>query len=240
MLRVGICDDEQGVREALSLMLTVLSDREEMALKIYEFSSGEGVVKWLMNHPGELDLLFLDIDMRGMDGITTGKEIRKTDMGLSIAYLTGHPEQVFQGYAVGALDYLIKPLEKDKLREVLKRAMVALQLTEKDTYTVRNAEGLYRIPKREIRYVYSDRRLVTVETNRRSYTFYGKLGEVEQDLGNGFVRIHKRYLVRAQAVDQVESGQVKLGEVTLPISRTHRQAAMQGFARTLLNKEAGR
>lgn len=236
MLRIGICDDEREAREALHLMLDVIFDREDMALQIYEFSSGEGVVGWLEGHAGELDLLFLDIDMRGMDGIETGMAIRKIDGRLSIAFLTGHPEQVFRGYSVGALDYIMKPLEKEKLREVLGRAMLALQYGERDAYTIRNSEGMYRIPLKEIRYVHSDRRLVTVETARRGYTFYAKLDDVGQELGGDFIRIHQRYLVRAQAVDQVEGDRVKLGELTLPISRTHRQAAMQGFARTLLGK----
>ena len=74
-------------------------------------------------------------------------------------------------------------------------------------------------------------------TNMREYLFYAKLDEVERSSGDGFVRIHQRYLVRAQAVERMESGQVFIGGTALPVSRERRAAALAALARSSLEEE---
>ena len=93
---------------------------------------------------------------------------------------------VFDGYAVGAMDYLVKPIKEDKLSQMLARARKLLECRRPQTFVVQNSEGLYRIAKKEILYLYSDKRLVKVFTEAREYSFYGKLDEAEASLGPRF------------------------------------------------------
>ena len=77
---------------------------------------------------------------------------------------------------------------------------------------------------------------MTCVTAARTYVFYGKLDQVEQEVGAGFIRIHQRYLVRAEAVDQVEGSHVFLGDETLPVSRACREAALTALVRAALEE----
>lgn len=239
MLRIGICDDEAGARSALSNAIRSLLEPDGEELFIYEFSSGEGALGWLNKHTGELDLLFLDIEMNGISGMDTARRIRETDSRLLLVFVTGYADFVFDGYAVSALDYIMKPAQTDQLAAVMRRVYGALQMQSPDMFILRNADGIYRLPKSDILYFYSDRRLVTAVTRDKEYSFYGKLDEVEQGIGNGFVRTHQRYLVRGATVDHIEGSNVFIQGTALPISRANRQSAMLALARAMLGTEGG-
>lgn len=239
MLHIGICDDEEPVRQALQLTLTKLLRESASAPAFYAFSSGEGVIGWLSKHEGELDILFLDIEMHGINGMETARLVREQAPGLVLCFVTGYADYVFDGYSVGALGYLLKPVSEQKLRRVLERAMGALHLKAPQTYTVKNAQGIYRVPKENILYFYSERRQVRLVTANREIAFYAKLDSVQDEVGDSFVRIHQRYLVRADAVEKVEGGGVALAGQKLPISRACRQDAMAAFVRAMLRSGGG-
>ncbi len=228
MLRIGICDDAIESRFALRSALERLSS----GCICYEFSSGEGVLSWLQKHPDTLNLLFLDIEMNGISGMETARQIRALQIHIPIVFLTGYADYVFDGYSVGAFDYLMKPLKTDKLAQVLTR--VQEQQEQITAFVVQNHEGIYRIPFPDIRYFFSDRRLIHLITVHTEYTFYDKLNRVEECLPDEFIRIHQRYLVRIGAIDRIENQAVFLGSIRLPISRANRQSVLESCARGLL------
>ena len=119
MLRIAICDDETDARDALRFQLEkiLIEDAEEI---VYEFSSGTNAASWLANHPGEIDLLFLDVEMKGLNGMETAEKIRTFDEQILIVFVTGYSDYVFDGYLVGALDYLMKPVTEEKLRQLFR------------------------------------------------------------------------------------------------------------------------
>ncbi len=234
MLRIAICDDVYDARTALRSALERALDRRRTEGKFFEFSSGEGLLRWLESHAGELDLVFLDVEMGELNGMETARRLRAADEGLQLVFVTGYSDYVFDGYSVGALGYLMKPAKPEQLSALLDRCMEALCREGEQAFLCRSGDTAYRIPKRNILYFYSDRRRVTCVTAGRSYTFYGRLDEVERDAGKGFVRIHQRYLVRAAAVDRVEGGEVWVDGTALPVSRAYRQAALTSLTRSML------
>ncbi len=88
MLRIALCDDEWEVREAFRLQLekVLIEGSEEI---VYEFSSGTNAVSWLRKHPGEVDLLFLDIEMKGLSGMETAKNCGNLTIRLLLCLLRG-------------------------------------------------------------------------------------------------------------------------------------------------------
>lgn len=249
MLRIAICDDEVRAREALYLGLDkILQEGEEV---VYEFSSGNAAVKWFEKHTGEIDLLFLDVEMDGMNGMETAQNIRTFDRELKIVFVTGYADYVFDGYGVGALDYLMKPVDNEKLRSVIRRIR-EIQFREREaTYMLKNADGTYRFKLRDILYFYSDKRQVVLVCElptgeQKEYAFYQKLSQVEEELelhkgennGNSFVRIHQRYLVNAARVEHIGASSVVTGGKELPMSRALKEHAMQKIARAMLEVRA--
>lgn len=235
MLRIGICDDEKEMRFALRVKLERLLETRNIDSEIFEFSLGDRLLLWYSKHLGALDLVFLDIEMEGSDGMETARMLRGADGNLQIVFITGHPDYVFDGYSVNALGYLLKPPSSDALNDILTRALTALQLNAEEVYLCRNSEGTYRLPKISILFFTSDKRQVTCRTISASYTFYGKLDDVESEIGFGFIRIHKRHLVNASAIERMTSNSVLVAGTTLPISRTYQKEAMHRLTRTLLD-----
>lgn len=237
MLRIGICDDLADARFVLRSLLERILEKRKVQGQFFEFSSGETLLHWYDRHAGELDILFLDMELHELDGMETARRLRASDTGLQIVFVTGYAEHVFDGYSVGALGYLLKPTRQEQLEAVLERAQAALYRDLDRAYICRNGDTYYRIPIANILYFASDRRQVQCVTQGRTYTFYAKLDAVAAEVGAEFIRVHQRYLVRAGAVDRMESGEVFLrnGE-RLPVSRSCQQSALLALARAELER----
>ncbi|MBD5449216.1 MAG: response regulator transcription factor [Lachnospiraceae bacterium] len=233
MLRIAICDDETEARDALRIQLeqVLIEETEEI---VYEFSSGVNAASWLEKHPGEIDLLFLDVEMKGLNGMETAEKIRTFNNDLIIVFVTGYSDYVFEGYRVGALDYLIKPVSIQRLIELLHRVRAKLAREESQTFTIKNIDGTWRFKLCDILYFYSDKRKVTLVTRKDEYPFYAKLDEIEAQLASHFVRIHQRYLINPAAVDYLRNDSVMLGDTELPCSRRYKEAAIARIARAMI------
>ena len=156
MLRIALCDDEQEARDSLRFQLekAIYEGDEEI---VYEFTSGETALRWLKKHPGEIDLLFLDVEMKDINGMKTA----------------GYSEYVFDGYRTGALDYVLKPAEEEQIRHILSRAREHFFLKKEKNFVFQNQDGTFRMPLDKILYFYSDRRQVGVVTENEEYFFMG-------------------------------------------------------------------
>jgi len=234
MLRIGICDDMSDMRFLLRYKLERILEARAIESELFEFSSGDRLLGWFSRHAGELDFIFLDIEMEGSNGMETARYLRSMDKNLQLAFVTAHPDYVFDGYSVGALGYLMKPVTDQQLEDTLTRAMAALYLNAEEMFLCRSNGRLYRIPKASIKYFYSEKRLTTCVANVRNYTFYARLDEVAEEVGNKFVRIHQRYLVNPSAVKRIHVNEVLIDGNTLPISRAYQENAMLTLTRAML------
>lgn len=237
MLRIGICDDLADARLVLRSALERILENRKIQGQFFEFSSGETLLRWYDHHAGELDIIFLDMELHELDGMETARRLRAADSVLQLVFVTGYAEYVFDGYSVGALGYLLKPPKSEQLEAVLDRAQAALYRELDRAYICRKGDTHYRVPFSNILYFASDRRQVQCVTEGRAYTFYGKLDAVAAEVGTEFVRVHQRYLVRAGAVDRMEGSELVLctGE-RLPVSRSCQQSALLALARAELEE----
>ena len=235
MLRIGICDDLADARLVLRSALERILETRKIQGQFFEFSSGETLLRWYDHHAGELDVVFLDMELHELDGMETARRLRASDAGLQLVFVTGYADYVFDGYSVGALGYLMKPPRQEQLEAVLSRVQAALVRDLDRAYVCRSGDTRYRIPIARILYFASDRRQVQCVAEDRTYTFYGKLDAVAEEVGAAFVRVHQRYLVRAGAVDRMEGGEVVLRDGRrLPVSRSCQQSALLALTRAEL------
>lgn len=237
MLSIGICDDNQENRLSLRWLLENILENRKIEHTVYEFSSGETLLPWIEKHHNEIDLLFLDIEMGKINGMETARQLRSSHDALQIVFVTGFSDYVFDGYGVDALGYLMKPAKREQLEAIISRTLTKLCRDAEQVYSCHNGDIWYRIPHNEILYFESDRRKVNCVTQNRSYSFYGKLDEVAQELADaGFVRIHQRYLVRTKAIRQICGNEVQMEMHTLPISRSYHQQALLALTRSALEE----
>ena len=233
MIRIGICDDDGNARDELRFCLEkILYEGSEEI--VYEFASGKTLESWLKSHPGEIDLVFLDVEMNGQNGIETAKHIRDFDEDILIVFVTGYRDYVFEGYEVCAMDYVVKPVNETQIGHILNRARKNLDKSRQQFFLFKNIDGTYRIPYKKIMYFYSERRKVILVTEQKEYAFYGKLDQVQKFLEKEFVRIHQRYLVNPLWIIHIGKDEVCIGEHVLPVSRSMKEEAMSVLAETLL------
>ena len=234
-MRIGICDDEKTLRKDLRKVVEVHLELSGVSYTIEEYDSGESLLADQARGP-ELDLLFLDIEMPGLDGMETAQRLREVGEDMVIVFVTAFPDYVFQGYEVQAFHYILKPYDRKKICQVLDRAMEAAHLRQEQYYVVEQKSGTLRLPLSAVCYFKSDRRSVEAvceDGSRR--TFYGKLDEIETSLPGCYQRVHNRYLVNLRHVSRVEGTKCVCGGEELPVSRTYKQALAVAFARMLLD-----
>lgn len=232
MLEITICDDEKKLRNDLHHIIRMQLDLSGMEYRITEMESGEELLRKNGERPA--DIIFLDIEMGGMNGMEAAKALRKAGGNAILVFVTAYPDFVFHGYEVKALNYILKPYEEKKIREVLDQALQELDIQAEKYYIVEQKAGTCRLPLRETRYFVSEGRKVTAVTGGEPITFYGKLGEIETELPDTFIRCHNRYLVNLSYVTKLENASLLCGGEKIAVSRSCAQETAAAFARFML------
>ena len=232
MLKISICDDEKNLRLNLRHILETTLELQGISFCIEEFDCGEAFL--LSLNKNDYDIVFLDIEMKELDGITTAKRLREQNRKSVIIFVTSYPDFVFQGYEVRALNYILKPYHKEKILSSLGTALAELHAAAEFFYIVEQKAGSVKLPLHDILYFMSDRRSLTVFTKDTSFSFYKKLNDIELELPSYFIRIHNRYLVNINYVTALNQSSALCGSASLPVSRAYRQELAVAFARCMI------
>lgn len=233
MITVGICDDDQKMRKILRPLLERNLQLSGVSYQIFEYASGEELAAQMDQY--SLDLLFLDIEMKELNGMDTAKLLREKDHKTIIIFVTAYPDFVFQGYEVKAFHYILKPYKEQKIIDVLEAALKELAAKEEQFFTVEQKSGIMRIPIGSIRAFQSEKRKILILTEDRIIDFYGKLDDLESELPDYFIRIHNRYINNLNFVTAIEKNCCICGGTSFPVSRAYKQDLEIAFAKALLS-----
>lgn len=219
-VHIAICDDEEKYRLELKTILNKLLINVDC--DIDTFSDGNILEADFRDKP--YDLVFLDIEMPELDGITLAKKLRSLSDKVYIVFLTSHIEYALEGYEVNALRYLTKPVNIDKLKEVIKyvqeRETSARQIIIKE-----DGEKIV-VDVNDVIYMEAQNQNVRIVTCNNEHIIRYNISDFEEQLKNdGFFRIHRGYLISLAKVKKLSKGDVimELGkdEVSLPVSRSN-------------------
>jgi len=232
-MRVAICDDE---KTQLSITKASLEDAyKSLDLVVDTYTSG---VKLLNAIEGiHYDLVILDIEMPELNGIDTAKHLRKIEDKTAIVFLTSHVEYALEGYEVNALRYLTKPVNTEKLSEII---TYLLEQKKKDKrILVRNNEDVEMVFVADIYYMEAQDQMVRIVTNKEEYRNRYNLGDYETELGAyGFFRIHRGYLINLGHVLRLAGREIVMDDNTsLPVSRM-KEAALKNALFHYVRNEA--
>lgn len=216
-IRVALCDDEETVREYLSRLLEEWKERQNDQLQIEYFESAESFL-FQYEEDKRWQLLILDIEMGKMNGVELAKKVREHNKEVQILFVTGYMDYISDGYEVEALHYLLKPVTKEKLFSVLDRARERMKKSEKALF-LQGSDETVRIPYYEIRYVEVQHNYVTIHA-AEDYTVKKTLSELEEELGDGFFRTGRSFLVNLKCVKRITKKEVSLKDgMVIPLSR---------------------
>ena len=219
-MRIAICDDEELYRVELKTILDKLLINVDY--NIDTFDDGNRLIESFKAQP--YDLLFLDIEMPVVDGITLAKSLRAISEKVFIVFLTSHVEYAIEGYEVNALRYLTKPVDIDKLKEVI-RYVQEKQGASRQLIIKEDGEELL-ININDVIYLESMNQNVRIVTTQGEHVIRYNIGDFEEQLKNdGFFRSHRGYLISLAKVKKLSKNDVIMeGDVILPVSRSNVKA----------------
>lgn len=240
MIKIAICDDEKNIRS----YLTALVREQNVECEITEYDSAE---KYLSSGV-EYDLLFLDIALKGsgagstinvntMNGIDMARYIRSMEQIRQpvIIFVTGYESYVYDAFDVDALQYLVKPVNEQKFAEVFRRAQEKiLSGTEqkKKSLVIQYAGASKAIPLDNIYYMESQSHKIVLYTKDGEWTYYARIGDLEEELQGNFCRTHKGYLINLAYVDEYSKTEIILvNGAKIPLSKYKYEDFVKAYLR---------
>ena len=208
-VRMALIDDNEADRDYIGkLILACFKEAAPFSRPfLATFPSAEAFL-FAYEESEPFDILFLDVEMPGLSGISLAKKIRQTDENIQLVFVTGYSDYIAEGYDVSALHYLIKPVQEKKLSDVLQKAISLIQKNEL-FLPIQTKEGLERIPLSDIRYVEVYSNYITLHA-KKDYTVKRTLSSLEKELDNRFYRIGRSCIINLAYVRSVHKDAVVL------------------------------
>lgn len=225
-MQIAICDDEKTAGQILEEKIKKLLPHAV----IENYLSGEDLIA----SGCRPDLLFLDIQMPGMDGMETAGKLRRDNKDMVLIFVTAAEEYVFQAFDVGAFHYLVKPFSDEKFRAVVKRAVQTIgEHSGKESdekYMMIQSKGSHRkVFLRDIVYAEVYNRKVIIHTRTTDMEYYGRLQDLSDQAGEDFFRTHRAYLVHFKYVVKYNASCVTMENGTALIAKQNYRAFVKQY-----------
>lgn len=226
--KIAICEDSAADQGYIRRLVQHWAADMQHTVQTGIFDSAES---FLFHYAArkDYDILLLDIEMGSMDGVELAKQLRQNDAVIQIIFITGFPDFIAEGYEVGAVHYLLKPVSGEKLAGALEKAAGNLHKAARTViFTVEKEE--VRVVLSDILYVEAFAHTCRINATNGQIEIRKSISEIEKILGEGFVRIHRSYLAGISYIRCISRTEVTLDSgVKLPLSRSRYQTANQAF-----------
>lgn len=213
-LRVLIVDDEELARLRLKSLLAEC--QEPAVVEVAEANGAPAAVQWLASH--QADVVLLDVQMPGASGTTLASMLRKQTPGMVVIFVTAHAEHAVEAFELNAVDYLTKPVRRERLQQALQRAWLRLEQqgaveapadaaadkSRDPSITVTDRGHVVRVRVADVLYLKAELKYVTLRTVEREYVLDDSLLELEQRLGPSFIRVHRNALVARHVMVELQ------------------------------------
>ena len=232
MIKFAICEDEIIQAEINQDYIKRWADKNNIEYKIDIFESAE---KFLFSWEYEevYDVIILDIQMKSMSGMELARNIRLKDSDVIIIFISGLDDYVFDGYNVAAFNYLLKPINDEKIFSVLDRVKEKLE-KEKNTkqfLLLSKGKNIFKIEYDDIYYIIAFDHYIDIHCKKKIYTFNRKISQLEELLPKeNFVRCHRSYIVNIKYVKNINKNSLLLeDDIKIPISKTRMDITYNTF-----------
>jgi len=237
-MKLAICDDEKVIRKYIAGCVREVS--EDIEIKLFEDAEG------IISPEFDADILFLDIQMPGIDGMKAAEVLRRNGKKTVIVFVTALEEMVFNAFEVAAFRYIVKPFEKEKLIDVIKKSIDQAEEQQrqyaadfgndkgkKDDHNVINIKSggvntsvvLSEVAFAEI----YDRMIVLHMKDGDTLEYYGRISELEKIAGQSFFRIHRAYLINLKYIKSYDSKHVEITGIDIPVARGKYQSLVKAY-----------
>lgn len=206
MLSIAVCDDMPIECAELAEHIENILENLGVEFSLKRFFDGQELLKDIES----FDILFLDIKMPEISGMELAKQMRANGRGSIIVFVTSAAEYVYEAYDVEAFNFLIKPVNEEKLKNVLKRAVVKITACNTDDFLIISSEHqIKKILLKDILYIESVGRTVKIHCTGGVIETYRQIGDLEQTLSDKhFFRCHKSFLLNLEYVSRFDKAEI--------------------------------
>lgn len=214
MIKIAICDDDLIT---LNHTKEIIENYDKKDLQIYSYKSGEK----LLESKEKFDIIFLDIDMNGINGIEAAKKIRVYDKKVKIIYVTNYTDYTYSAFSVHAFGYLVKPIKEEDLHKQLDEALSYMKEEEECLVEFITEDGLVRIDINKIYYFEYVSRKILMKTSDKTYIIRGKISVINDEMKKfGFEMPHKSFVVNLYNVKSTKGYDIyMMDESIIPLSQ---------------------
>lgn len=233
MINIAICDDEKIFASEMEGYLFKYGLELNISINTDVFYDGEELAEYI--EAGNIyDLIFLDIEMKKLNGVDTAHRIRSVDKNVLIIYVTSHESYAKEVFEVSAFRFLTKPIELDLLRKYFLNACNNI-VKRPDYFTYRYNKVTYRLPIADVMYFQSELRVTYIVTANGNNKCYAKLNNIEKRLAENnvmFYRTHQSFLVNPKFVTEYYYDRMVLYDgTTLSISGNRRKKVSELYCK---------
>lgn len=223
MLKIAICDDEPLMQEQLAQAVSAILTNRHRPFTVTPFSNGLA----LLASPLAYDLIFLDIQMPGPNGITLAKTLRRREFNGALIFVTAFQEHMPDAFEVEAADYLCKPIDSVRLERTLMRTVERLEALSEKCLFIQTANWCKSVKFSHIYYGEVINRKIYLHTKTGVIDYYGKMAELEKQLSSHFIRCHRSFLINPDYLLEYADGQIILeNQACIPVSRKYHSVLM--------------
>ncbi len=232
-----VIDDERLAREYIKNYISKIPQLELLG----EFNSPLKATELIKS--GEVDLLFLDIQMPDLTGVDF---LRSLTHAPEVIFTTAYQEYALEGYNLSVVDYLLKPFSFDRFFQAVNKVIdklenkvgtdnssipIQAQTSFTDTYlTIRADRKFYKINFADLKYIEGQKAYVTFHTEKKKITALTSLKQLEDALPEKlFIRIHKSYIVSIQEIQSLEGSLIEVFNTKLPVGKIYKENVMKIF-----------
>lgn len=228
MLNIAVVEDDGQDMEQLLSYIERYVQEKGVQLQTFPFTDGRALLE---DYQARYDIIFLDIEMPGLSGMDVAERIRARDSDVVLVFVTQIAQYAIQGYAVGALDYVLKPVGYRTFSVKLERAMNLARRHSSSQVLIRQSDGVVRLDTRQIYYIDVHDRMLHYHTELGDFSTRETLQSVEEKLSPfHFVRGNHWYIVNLYHVSGVREDKVIVNGQELMLSRRNKAAFLSALA----------
>lgn len=216
MTKIAVVEDHPIHAKQLLNCLTKYQLEHNLTFQINTYDTG---TRLLENYSATWNILFLDIEMPFIDGMSLAEKIRELDSSVMIVFVTNLAKYAIKGYSVQAFDYILKPVTYSSFSITMDKLLSVIEHRNENSIILKNKEKIYKLSIPSIYYVEVQKHTLIYHSAEGEFTVRGTLSATEEKLGHDFARCSNCYLVNLAYVDFLSRETVKVGPFELNVSR---------------------
>jgi len=236
-----IVDDEPLARSEMRSLITEISNIDILG----EFSNAPSALDFLKDN--DVDLIFLDIEMPMVTGLEFAEMLPKKSL---IIFTTAYSQYALKSYELEAVDYLLKPIDPQRLEKAVEKAILYTELLSKDTVKntvesntadflfIKAERRFYKISFSDIKFIEGLKDYVVIHTKQQKLITAMNLKTIHQKIsGDTFIRVSKSYVVNMNYIDSFDNHNIYIEDSEIPLGEVYRAEFFTRFAGGLLNSD---